>query len=385
VIPLLIERYWQYGAVFAIRELPEIGRWCVPEPGAMLTTQGAAVKNVAGGCVDPRHHRKGWWGCGVALIGAMVLDPQWAVGTVPEVSPPDAKATATAIEELTEIMVEAPEPRYVSPTRRDQIGRIWAPVMINGHGPFRLVLDTGASHSAVTALVALALGIPTDQSPPVMLRGVTGFATVPTIRVDTLTVGDLAVDSPILPIVPDALGGAQGILGAEGLAGKRIFIDFRHDKIAITYSRNERSTRDFVDVPFHAVRDTLVVVNARIGDVPVKAIIDTGGQTTVANLALRAALNRRSPQFRGKPDQIIGATKDIQDGEIIAMPAIEFGSIQIRDSGVTFADLYIFKQWKLLNEPAILIGMDALGLLDTLVIDYRRHELQMRMPRAGAG
>ena len=96
-------------------------------------------------------------------------------------------------------------------------------------------------------------------------------------------------------------------------------------------------------------------------------------------------LNRRSMLFRGKPDQIIGATKDIQDGEIIPMPAIQFGSIQIRDSGVTFADLYIFKQWKLLNEPAILIGMDALGLLDTLVIDYRRHELQMRMPSAGAG
>jgi predicted aspartyl protease len=342
------------------------------------------VNKAARGFLDPWHHRKPRCGAGVALIGALALGPQWASGTVPEVSPPDA-ASAAAIEELAEIMVEAPEPRYVSPTRRDQIGRIWAPVMINGHGPFRLVLDTGASHSAVTALVALALGIPTDQSPPVILRGVTGFATVPTIRVNTLTVGDLAVDSPILPIVPDALGGAQGILGAEGLAGKRIFIDFRHDKIVITYSRNERSPRDFVDIPFHAIRETLVVVNARIGDVPVKAIIDTGGQTTIANLALRAALNRRSMQFRGKPDQIIGATKDIQDGEIIPMPAIEIGSIQILDSGVTFADMYIFKQWKLLNEPAILIGMDALGLLDTLVIDYRRHELQMRMTRAGAG
>jgi hypothetical protein len=299
--------------------------------------------------------------------------------------PTPPAGTAAAIEELTDIMVEAPEPRYVSPTRRDQIGRIWAPVMINGHGPFRLVLDTGASHSAVTSLVALALGIPTDQSPPVILRGVTGYATVPTIHVDTLTVGDLAVDSPTLPIVPDALGGAQGILGGEGLVGKRVFIDFRHDKIVITYSRNERSTRDFVDVPFHSIRDTLVVVSAVIGDVRVKAIIDTGGQTTIANLALRDALSRRSPQGRGKPDQIIGATKDIQDGMVSAMPAIEFGSIQILDSGVTFADIYIFKQWKLLHEPAILIGMDALGLLDTLVIDYRRHELQMRMPRAGAG
>jgi len=318
-------------------------------------------------------------------MGAIALSPDWVSGTVTEIPPSTTSATAEAIEQLADIMVEAPEPRYVSPTRRDQIGRIWAPVMINGHGPFRLVLDTGASHSAVTALVALALGIPTDRSPPVLLHGVTGFATVPTIRVDTLTVGDLAVDSPTLPIVPDALGGAQGILGAEGLAGKRIFIDFRHDKIAITYSHNEKSTRDFVNVPFHAIRDTLVVVNAVIDDVRVKAIIDTGGQTTIANLALRSALGRRNTLFRGKADEIIGATRDVQAGEILPMPAIEFGSIQIRDSGVTFADIYIFKQWKLLNEPAILIGMDALGLLDTLVIDYRRHELQMRMPRTGAG
>ena len=327
------------------------------------------------------HHPIPWCGACVALICAFAPAPQSAHATVAA-----APTTATTtIEELADIMVEAPEPRYVSPTRRDQIGRIWAPVMINGHGPFRLVLDTGASHSAVTSLVAMALGIPTNQSPSVILRGVTGFATVPTIRVDTLTVGDLSVDAAVLPIVPDALGGAQGILGGEGLIGKRVFIDFRHDKISITFSRNERSPRDFVDVPFHSLRDTLVVVTARIGDVRVKAIIDTGGQTTIANLALKHALSDHTMLFRGKTDQIIGATKDVQDGEIIPMPAIEFGSIQIRDAGVTFADMYIFKRWKLLNEPAILIGMDALGLLDTLVIDYRRHELQMRMPRAGAG
>ncbi len=320
-------------------------------------------------------------------ICVVALCPAWASGA-PEASPP-ATSTEDAIEQLADIMVEAPEPRYVSPTRRDQIGRIWAPVMINGHGPFRLVLDTGASHSGVTALVALALGIPTDQSPPVIMRGVTGSATVPTIRVDTLTVGDLAVDSVTLPIVPDALGGAQGILGAEGLVGKRIFIDFGHDRIVITYSHGERSGHDFKVVPFHALRGTLVVVDAIVGDVRTKAIIDTGGQTTIANLALRDALARRTALFKGTPDQIVGATKDVQDGVVIPTPAIEFGAIQIRDAGVTFADAYIFKQWKLTGEPAILIGMDALGLLDTLIIDYRRHELQMRMPtareRLGAG
>ena len=329
-------------------------------------------------------------GCAVGglLSGAFALLPQWAAGTAPTVSPPSVTPPALpaqdAAEQLAEVMVEAPEPRYVAPTRRDQIGRIWAPVFINGRGPFRLVLDTGASTSGVTAMVALALGIPTDQSPQVMLRGVTGSAAVPTIRADTLSVGDVAVDSPLLPIVPDALGGAEGILGSEGLTNKRIFIDFRHDQISITYSRDERSAHGFVTVPFRSIRGgQLIVVDAVVGTVRTKAIIDTGGQATIGNLALRAALAQHNIGFHGRPDQIIGATLAVEKGEIIATPAIQVGPIQILDPGVTFADVSIFKRWRLTSEPAIMIGMDALGTLDTLIIDYRRHELQLRMPKSG--
>jgi hypothetical protein len=285
---------------------------------------------------------------------------------------------AEAIDNLADVMVEAPEPRYVAPTLRDQIGRIWAPVRINGRGPFRLVLDTGASSSGVTAMVALALGLSTSDSPPVLLRGVTGQATVPSIRVDTLSVGDLAVDSPLLPIVPDALGGAEGVLGSEGLTNKRIFIDFHHDKIVITYSRDERSPHGFYTVPFRLVGGQLIVIDAMVGSVHTRAVVDTGGQSTIGNLALRDALNERNLSYHGRPDRIIGATLDEQRGELIAAPAISLGPILIRDSGVTFADLYIFKHWKMLNEPALMIGMDALGMLDTLIIDYRRKELQIR-------
>jgi hypothetical protein len=322
---------------------------------------------------------------GGLLLAALELSPPWAQATAPMVSQPGAPPALSASEaadQLTEIMVEARQPRYVAATRRDQIGRIWAPVFINGRGPFRLVVDTGASNSGVTAMVALALGLPTDQSPHVMLRGVTGSADVPTIHVDSLSVGDLAVDSVILPIVPDALGGAEGFLGSDGLSDKRIFIDFKRDQIAITYSRGERSGYDFVSVPFRSNHGQLIIIDAMVGQVRTKAIIDTGGQTTIGNLALRDALARQNYGFHGKPDQIVGATLDIENGELIPAPAIKFGSIEIRDPGVTFADVYIFKHWKFTSEPAIMIGMDALGTLDTLIIDYRRHELQMRMAKS---
>ena len=106
-----------------------------------------------------------------------------SIGNVARAAAPEPQ------DELSEILVQAPEPRFVAPTHRDQIGRIWAPVWINGKGPFRLVLDTGANHSGITGQVAELLGIPLDQSPPVLLRGVTGITTVPTIRVDSFTVG----------------------------------------------------------------------------------------------------------------------------------------------------------------------------------------------------
>jgi hypothetical protein len=138
-----------------------------------------------------------------------------------------------------------------------------------------------------------------------------------------------------------------------------------------------------VNVPFHSMRGTLVVVDAMVGQVHAKAIIDTGGQVSIANLALRDALARAGDSSGGKLDTIIGATKQVEQGELMSTPAIKLGAIQIRDPGVTYGDLYIFKQWKLTSEPAILIGMDSLGLLDTLIIDYRRHELQLRMLNAG--
>ncbi len=323
-----------------------------------------------------------------AELATLLLAAMLCVGGVdaPAILPvpePPPLVTAPSPESIPDIVVEAPEPPYVAPTRHDKIGRIWAPVMINGKGPFRLVLDTGASHSAVNAGVAAALGIPLANSGAVMLLGVTGSATVPTIAVDSLIVGDLELQSRRLPIVIDALGGAEGILGTEGLLDKRIFIDFRHDKITIFKSHNEHASLGFVTIPVHIVRGLLLVADARIGTVPTKAIIDTGGQATIANVALREALARRYREGKVVSDEITGATLDVQQGDRIHVPPISLGDLTISDMQVTTADMYIFQHWKMTSEPAILIGMDVLGLLDTLIIDYRRKELQIRTRNGG--
>ncbi len=284
--------------------------------------------------------------------------------------------------DLDHVDVIGDEPRFVAPTRRDRIGRIWAPVAVNGQGPFRLVLATGASHSALTPHLVEKLGIQANPADMVMLRGATGSVAVPMVPIDTLEIGDLLMEPRRLAILPDALGGADGVLGMEELANKRIHIDFRHDRITIMRSRNQRAAGGFEAIPVTFLHERLLVVDASMGGVPLKAIIDTGGETTLGNVALRLALaERRRHQQVGKLDQIIGSTLDVQVGTRLETPALTLGALTVRSPSMTFADFEIFKHWQLTEEPAMLIGMDVLGLLDTLIIDYRRKELQVKLPR----
>ena len=317
------------------------------------------------------------------LIGATEPPATSATPAAGAAAPAAATPAPAAGDTLEEIVVEAPEPRYVSPTRRDRIGRVWAPVFINGKGPFRLVLDTGASNSAVNARVAEKLGLPLTEDHTIMLRGVTGSRVVPTIPITSLIVGDLELQGRRLPIVTDALGGAEGVLGSEGMLDKRVFIDFGRDRITIFKSHLEQPPAGFVTVPFRIVGGLLMVVNARIGAIRAKAIIDTGGQATLGNVALREALLRRYRATKVDQDTITGATLDVQRGERIPTPPIELGALTLRDVRITIGDMYIFQHWHMTDEPTILVGMDLLGLVDTMIIDYKTKMLQIRLRNSG--
>jgi Aspartyl protease len=296
--------------------------------------------------------------------------------------PPSQTITTTPVP-LATIDVVSEEPRYVAPTRLDKIGRIWAPVTVNGQGPFRFVLATGASHSALTPRSAEVLGLQADSDQTVVLRGSTGSITVPMVRVETLEIGDLLIEPRQLAVIPDALGGADGVLGMDELADMRIHIEFPRDRITIKRSRNQRASGRFETIPVEFERGRLLVADAYMGGVPVKAIIDTGGETTLGNAALRTALaeRRKHAAQDGKLDKVFGATLDMQVGTRLETPRLQLGKILVRIPEITFADFEIFKHWHLTEEPAMLIGMDVVGLLDTLIIDYKRKELQVKLAR----
>jgi len=293
--------------------------------------------------------------------------------------PPPPAEVATPGEE---IIVAAPEPRYVAPTLRDRIGRVWAPVYVNGRGPLRLVLDTGASSSALTAEAAERLGLSLEHARKVLLRGVTGAKETSMIDVDRIEVGDLTVEPARLLVIDDAFGGAEGVLAGRGLGDRRIEIEFRKDHIDIRRSKNQRAPPGFTVLPVKLIRGHVPTVEVVVGRVHAKAIIDTGAQQTTGNLALREALLKRR-RLDEQEASIVGVTGDVQEGPTSDVPPILLNDVVVRNVHMTFVDLHIFEHWDLTSEPTILIGMDVLGVLDSLIIDYRRRELQISLVRGG--
>jgi hypothetical protein len=178
-------------------------------------------------------------------------------------------------------------------------------------------------------------------------------------------------------VLTDVFGGAQGVLGIEGLRNKRIYADFTHDRLEITISHGERAKNGFVVVPLTQTAGGLLVADVHVGTVRAKAIVDTGAQGTVGNMALRHALMRVPPRNATK-EEIVGVTLDVQTGDNLLAPDIDFGNLQVKGAHITFGDMYLFQHWKLTREPTLTLGMDLLGSFDVLIIDYNRHELQIR-------
>ena len=58
--------------------------------------------------------------------------------------------------------------------------------------------------------------------------------------------------------------------------------------------------------------------------------------------------------------------------EQIVTPGFAIGPVRYPSQPLLYADLPVFEAWGWKSRPAILLGMDLLGRLDRLVIDYSR-------------
>ncbi|HEV7605729.1 MAG TPA: aspartyl protease family protein [Steroidobacteraceae bacterium] len=280
-----------------------------------------------------------------------------------------------------------PDPLFAAPTRLDRIGRVMTRVMVNGKGPFRFVIDTGASRSTLAPHLARALNLQPSVGRNVMLNGVTGAAEVTTVAVDSLEIGALKFEKQDLPVIfTSIMGNADGILGVAGFQDQRIDVDFKRDRVSVLESNGKRPHYSMVTARATRNNNGLMIVDVRVGRrIRAKAVIDTGAERTLGNLALQNAMNKNRRRKREVVAAMVhGATPDITDGDVQEIKEATIGDMTLSNLEVIFADFHVFKLWGLDQEPAMLIGMDMLGVLERLVIDYRRNEVSMYGERASS-
>jgi predicted aspartyl protease len=112
-------------------------------------------------------------------------------------------------------------------------GGVIVPVMLNGQGPFMMLLDTGATHSAITEDAAAAIGArAVARSTVITTAGETLRAVV---AIDRLSVGPITADHVLPSVVParafDDGGNIHGLIGQDVLAWLRYTLDFRKRRV----------------------------------------------------------------------------------------------------------------------------------------------------------
>ena len=316
-----------------------------------------------------------------------VIPPPPAVTTIPAAQTPIVTQPGTAAQPGAPIPPSPVDPQpsqppspddmlFAAPTRLDRIGRVVVAVMINGQGPFRFIVDTGANYSTVSPNLVSKLGVQPTATASMLVNGITGTAQVPTVPIRKLQAGDLVIENKQLPVVwAPLMAGADGILGVAGLTDERLLVDFAQNRVTLAHAHHNAAPYGFARIPARRIHGGLISVAAKVGGVPVQAVIDTGSERTIANSALRDALYRRSRQEKLQDTNVYGATTDVVSGKMEVSPTIDLGSVHIGSVTLVFGDFHIFDVWGMTQRPAMIVGMDVLGTVAALNVDFQRAEI----------
>lgn len=264
----------------------------------------------------------------------------------------------------------------------DSQDRLTIPVMIGGEGPFDFAVDTGADRSCISDDLAARLALP--AGPNVLVHGISGSAVTPTARTPGLTIGQETLQGDALPVLSRRRLGVDGLLGVDCLQNRRLVMNFADRLLELRQPSQDAgyppAARSAL-VPARNREGLLTVAGARVDNVQVEAFVDSGGAFSVGNMALAAALSRRSEGWDALAPsaRIVDVTGDEAVGQVQTVRMLKFGSMRFSDMGLVFCDLHVFDRWGLGDKPAVLIGANVLKLFSRIEMDYGRKRIYFQM------
>ena len=274
-------------------------------------------------------------------------------------------------------------PGVAGTTTEDTTGRAVAPIRINGQGPFRFIIDTGANRSVISQALAARLGLALSGED--VVHSILGANAAKMVSVDSLSFGALHLSSGDTPVLDGPmLDGEHGLLGVDGLAGRLLHVDFTRHCVAIYESPAQMSMQGWLSVPARMQFGNMLTVAGEIMGVKVHVLLDTGSDISLANERFRDSLRgvaARSIQYHNGRAFTFG--RPVVLDETVWTPSLRLGRTVVDGVNAYIGDFHIFDMWRLQDEPTLLIGMDVLALSQEMAIDYEQGIVYFRKrPRA---
>ncbi len=279
---------------------------------------------------------------------------------------------------------EAAPEHDTSPITADAEEHLTVTVRIDGNGPYRFVVDTGADRTVLATDVVAELGLEFNEN--VMLEGAVRAVKAQTVTIGELTFGPVRYRSLVVPTLPRSTLGADGYLGLDTLDGHRVTFDFKHRTLQVGAPHSRLSAllvRD-KEARIRTVGSLgrLRALNCTVDGVRAAAFIDSGADLSAGNQALFDALARRNPAY-GDIGRIslVDVTGGETSGSVTLVKKIQISELELSDCPLVIADFKVFDVWGLTQRPALLIGMNFLRRFSKVSIDYGLKELRFDQAR----
>ena len=260
--------------------------------------------------------------------------------------------------------------------------RLTVEVHINGRGPYRFLVDSGADSSVVGLRIARELQLPVGT--PAVLHSMTATSRVDRVIVDELSFGPSTIRNLEVPALEERDLGGAGMIGIDALVEQRLMMDFEKKVIKVEDARRPAVMLDGeIVVTARRRRGQLILTQVSAAGVPLEAVIDTGSEITIGNLALRDKL------IRGNRDKFItveatGVTGVTIKLQLARIGELRLGSVILRNVPIAFADLPPFAVFGIAKQPALLLGTDLLEAFRRVSLDFRTRKVRFQLRRCGS-
>lgn len=260
--------------------------------------------------------------------------------------------------------------------------RMTVEVALNGRSPYQFVVDSGADTSAVGVRIAQQLRMPLATR--TVLHSMTESAEVDRVWVEQLKIGNSAFGRLALPALKEEDLGGDGMLGIDALVQQRLMMDFEKRTIKVEDARIPVVKYEGeIVINAKRRRGQLILTEVRAANLPVDAVIDTGSEITIGNLALRDKLLRNN-RDKFVTIAVTGVTGKTMKLQLAKIGTLRLGSVTMRNVPMAFADVPPFTVFDLQRQPSLLLGTDVLEVFRKVSLDFRNRKVRFQLRRCGS-